>query len=117
MRIIDVKTEEEVCVADTLTMSRFESLSATDYHLDVLPAIRVANRPGTTRGTLEAIGGGIWDASIYTWDATIYAPKAIGEAYGMRQCRLLDYSGQALASRALRDKASKALVPPREVME
>lgn len=78
MRIIDVKTEEEVCVADTLTMSRFESLSATDYHLDVLPAIRVANRPGTTRGTLEAIGGGIWDASIYTWDATIYAPKAIG---------------------------------------
>ena len=78
MRLIDVKTKEEVCVADTLTMSRFESLSATDYHLNVLPAIRVANKAGTTRGTLEAIGGGIWDASIYTWDATMYAPKAIG---------------------------------------
>ena len=78
VRIIDVKTKEEVCVADTLTMSRFESLSATDYHMNVLPAIRVANKTGTTKGTLEAIGGGIWDASVYTWDATMYAPKAIG---------------------------------------
>ena len=78
VRIVDVRTKEEVCVADTLTMSRFESLSATDYHLDVLPAIRVANKSGTTKGTLETIGGGIWDASVYTWDATMYAPKAIG---------------------------------------
>ena len=78
IRIIDVNTKEEVCVADTLTMSRFESLSATDYHMNVLPAIRVANKAGTTKGTLEAIGGGIWDASVYTWDATMYAPKAIG---------------------------------------
>ena len=78
MRIIDIATKEEVCGADTLNVSRYESLSATDYHLGVLPAIRVANKPGNTRGTLEAIGGGIWDASVYTWDATMYPARAIG---------------------------------------
>ena len=78
MRIIDITTKEEVCGADTLNVSRYESLSATDYHLGVLPAIRVANKPGTTRGTLEAIGGGIWDATMYTWDATMYPTRAIG---------------------------------------
>lgn len=78
MRIIDITTKEEVCGADTLNVSRYESLSATDYHLGVLPAIRVTNKPGTTRGTLEAIGGGIWDASVYTWDATMYPARAIG---------------------------------------
>lgn len=78
MRIIDITTKEEVCGADTLNVSRYESLSATDYHLSVLPAIRVANKSGTTRGTLEAIGGGIWDASVYTWDATMYPARAIG---------------------------------------
>ncbi|KAL8822609.1 MAG: hypothetical protein Q9191_006655, partial [Dirinaria sp. TL-2023a] len=78
MRIIDIKTKAEVCGADTLNVSRYESLSATDYHLGVLPAIRVANKAGTTRGTLEAIGGGIWDASVYTWDATMYPARALG---------------------------------------
>ena len=78
MRIIDLTTKEEVCGADTLNVSRYESLSATDYHLGVLPAIRVANKPGNTRGTLEAIGGGIWDATMYTWDATMYPTRAIG---------------------------------------
>ena len=78
MRFIDIRTKEEVCGADTLNVSRYESLSATDYHLGILPAIRVANKPGTTRGTLEAIGGGIWDAGLYTWDATMYPARAIG---------------------------------------
>ena len=78
MRLIDIRTKAEVCGADTLNVSRYESLSATDYHLGILPAIRVANKPGTTRGTLEAIGGGIWDASVYTWDATMYPARAIG---------------------------------------
>ena len=65
MRIIDITTKEEVCVADTLNVSRFESLSATDYHLDVLPATRSMSRVATERGTLEAIGAGIWDATMY----------------------------------------------------
>ena len=65
MRIIDIKTKEEVCVADTLSMSNFEGLSATDYHLGVLPAIRLPNKVVPTRGALEVIGGGLWDATMY----------------------------------------------------
>ena len=65
MRIIDITTKEEVCVADTLNMSRFESLSATDYHLGVLPVIRSPTKVVAQRGTLEIIGDGIWDATMY----------------------------------------------------
>ena len=65
MRIIDIRTKEEVCVADTLNMSRFEGLSATDYHLGVLPAMRLTNKGIPTRGALEVIGGGLWDATMY----------------------------------------------------
>lgn len=64
MRIIDVRTKEEVCGADTLNVNRFESLSATDYHLGVLPAIHLSNTVAS-RGALEVIGGGIWDATMY----------------------------------------------------
>ena len=65
MRIIDVRTKEEVCVADTLNVSRFESLSATDYHLGVLPALYLSNNATASRGALEVIGGGLWDATMY----------------------------------------------------
>ncbi|KAL9121167.1 MAG: hypothetical protein Q9187_002274, partial [Circinaria calcarea] len=90
MRIIDITTKEEVCVADTLNVSRFESLSATDYHLGVLPVIRTASKIVNQRGTLETIGGTIWDATMYPtrvlgdstriigsglWDATMYPTR------------------------------------------
>lgn len=65
MRIIDIETKEEVCVADTLSMSNFEGLSATDYHLGVLPAIRLPNKAVPSRGALEVIGEGLWDATMY----------------------------------------------------
>ena len=79
MRIIDIKTKEEVSVADQLTMSRYESLSATDYHLGVLPATRFSQKVVTQRGTLEAISGatigGIEAIGGGLWDATMYAPR------------------------------------------
>ena len=65
VRIIDINTQEEVSVPDTLHVSRFEGLSATDYHLGVLPALRLSDKAAPTRGTLEVIGGGIWDATMY----------------------------------------------------
>ena len=65
MRIIDIRTKEEICVADTLHISRFEGLSATDYHLGVLPITRTSNKAVQTRGALEVIGGGLWDATMY----------------------------------------------------
>ena len=66
MRIIDVITKNDVCIADTLTFSRFEGLTAPDYHLGVLPAMQVSTRGAAQRGALEIIGGGIWDMGVYS---------------------------------------------------
>lgn len=64
LRIIDITTKEEIS-ADSLNASRFESLSATDYHLGVLPTARKSTAVAPSRGTLEAISGGLWDATTY----------------------------------------------------
>ena len=84
MRIIDIRTKEEVSVADTLNMSRFESLSATDYHLGVLPAIRISAKASTHRGALEAIGGGIEAIGGGIWDATMYPARLFSSAASVR---------------------------------
>jgi hypothetical protein len=66
LRLIDLNTSQEVDT-DTLTVSRFERLSATDYHLGVLPAPRAAAIVQTSRGTLETLtgmGSGMWNATI-----------------------------------------------------
>jgi hypothetical protein len=66
LRLIDLNTSQEVDT-DTLTVSRFERLSATDYHLGVLPAPRTLPAPQTSRGALEALSGmgsGMWNATI-----------------------------------------------------
>ncbi|KAL8828379.1 MAG: hypothetical protein Q9170_006630 [Blastenia crenularia] len=65
VRLIDLATQEEVSVADTLTVSRYESLSATDYHLETLPAMQIKQKAASQRGALEIIGGGIWDVGMY----------------------------------------------------
>ncbi|PGH18907.1 hypothetical protein AJ80_04326 [Polytolypa hystricis UAMH7299] len=63
LRLINIETEEELS-SDTLSISRYESLSAQDYHLSALPPIR-APLPPTQRGALEAIGTGLLDATLY----------------------------------------------------
>jgi len=69
LRIIDLNTKEEIS-ADALNVSRFEGLSATDYHLGVVHPPSRPTITGPARGALEAIGGGLWDATTY---ATTYA--------------------------------------------
>jgi len=66
LRLIDLNSSQEVDT-DTLTVSRFERLSATDYHLGVLPAARAPPVSQSSRGTLEALAGmgsGMWNATI-----------------------------------------------------
>jgi hypothetical protein len=66
LRLIDLGSSEEVDT-DGLTVSRFERLSASDYHLGVLPSARVVNVTQTPRGTLETLSGmgsGMWNATI-----------------------------------------------------
>ena len=66
LRLIDLNSSQEVDT-DTLTVSRFERLSATDYHLGILPAVRAGPIVQTSRGTLETLtgmGSGMWNAAI-----------------------------------------------------
>lgn len=69
LRLIDINTKEEVS-ADTLNVSRYECLSASDYHLGILPPMKLP--PTSQRGALgaissglETIGQGVWDVSMY----------------------------------------------------
>jgi vacuolar protein sorting-associated protein 41 len=64
VRLIDIASKEEADM-DTLTMSRYQSLSAADYHLSTL-YIPQQSTPitGSQRGALGALGGGIWDAGV-----------------------------------------------------
>lgn len=47
-----------------LTVSRYQSLSASDYHLGVLPPINISPM-AAQKSALETIGSGLWDASTY----------------------------------------------------
>ncbi|KAL3426443.1 putative vacuolar assembly protein [Phlyctema vagabunda] len=66
LRLIDLGTSEEVDT-DSLTVSRFERLTAADYHLGILPAPREPPSVRSSRGTLETLtgmGSGMWNATI-----------------------------------------------------
>ncbi|KAK5228425.1 Vacuolar protein sorting-associated protein 41 [Exophiala xenobiotica] len=87
LRLINVNTKEEVDT-DTLTVSRFETLSASDYHLGVLPPVRIPTALAQ-KGYLGTLGSGMTtvSSSLYTgvetvgqgmWDATMYGPRMLG---------------------------------------
>jgi hypothetical protein len=63
LKLIDAATSDEVEV-DSLTVSRFESLSAADYHLSTLYVPHPKNLTPAQRSALESIGGGIWDVTL-----------------------------------------------------
>ncbi|KAI9677852.1 MAG: Vacuolar protein sorting-associated protein 41 [Trizodia sp. TS-e1964] len=63
LRIINLATSEEIS-ADTLAVSRFESLSAPDYHLGVLPPNYLSPKGQKQRGAFEGIGNGLWNAGL-----------------------------------------------------
>lgn len=66
LRLIDLGSSEEV-ETDNLTVSRFERLSASDYHLGVVPPVSNTIHIPTPKGTLETLGGmgsGMWNATI-----------------------------------------------------
>ena len=100
LRLIDIETKEEVD-SDTLTISRFETLSSADYHIGILPPMRVAAGM-VQRGYLSSLGSGMTSlgsgmtagmaavgTGFYTgvetvgqgmWDATMYGPRKLGAA-------------------------------------
>ena len=62
LRLINASSGEEVDVY-TLTISRYETLSATDYQLETLYVPPPRQVPASQKGALESIGAGIWEAS------------------------------------------------------
>ena len=113
LRLIDLATKEEVS-ADTLNISRYEGLSASDYHLGVLPPITVATEL-TQQGAFGAIGSGIGTigSGIYTgveavgqgvWDATMYPTRTIGAN------RLFSSGGSIRSAKTGNEKSSSAKV-------
>lgn len=64
LRIIDIETKEELS-ADTLSVSRFEGLSSSDYHLSVLPPWKSLEGHVVQRGALGTLGHGLLDATMY----------------------------------------------------
>ncbi|KAL1630921.1 Vacuolar protein sorting-associated protein 41 [Neofusicoccum ribis] len=84
VRLIDAETSEEVDV-DTLTVSRYETLSAADYHLSTLYVPQLQpNTPAIQRGALETISEGIWGAGlsaqrIFSSSASIASLGSSGE--------------------------------------
>ncbi len=94
LRLIDINTKEEIDI-HTLTISRFESLASSDYHIGVLPPTRIpaslAHKGylGALGTGLGAIGSGMGTvgSGLYTgvetvgqgmWDATMYGPRKLG---------------------------------------
>jgi hypothetical protein len=106
LRLIDVHTKEEADV-DTLTMSRYESLTAADYHLGTLYIPAVSTTAQSSRGALDALGG-IWDASI---NASVNATRLFSSAASTRSTT--GSTDTAVPSPSLRPtNATKPIPPP-----
>ncbi|KAL4820928.1 hypothetical protein BDW67DRAFT_172429 [Aspergillus spinulosporus] len=109
LRIIDIESKEELS-ADTLAISRYENLTASDYHMSVLPPWKT-NMPVSHRGALEAFGTGLWDATMYP--ARLFSSAA--------SIRSSTSSGDRSSNRAPSTFASRRSVPeeplPTEVQE
>ncbi|KAF2084578.1 vacuolar assembly protein-like protein [Saccharata proteae CBS 121410] len=83
LRLIDASTSNEVDV-DTLTISRFETLSAADYHLSTLFVPTIQAGTPAQRGALEAIGEGLLDVGsqarrIFNSGASVISFASSGE--------------------------------------
>ncbi|KAI9779686.1 MAG: Vacuolar protein sorting-associated protein 41 [Candelina submexicana] len=105
LRLIDITTSEEISTPDTLSVSRFEGLSATDYHLSVLPAYRGGSSGASQRGALEAFGGGLWDVTmnptrLFSSGASVQSGDSnSGNSAGLKTSSRLSFSKAATPER------------------
>lgn len=107
LRLIDLNTSQEVDT-DTLTISRYERLSATDYHLGILPATRAQAVVPTSRGTLEALSG----MGSGMWNATLNATSLLSSAASVRSTGSNGSDAKQSASSSVRGKPGASGVHP-----
>lgn len=62
LRLVNAESGEEMDV-DTLTISRYESLSPSDYQLETLYIPLPPQLPASQKGAFESVGAGIWEAT------------------------------------------------------
>lgn len=103
LRLIDLTSESEAPM-ESLSVSRFERLSASDYHLGVLPAQNAASVVASSKGALEAIA----NLSTEVWNAAIN-PKALFSSSASIKSRDSDGAG----SGAKVPSASNTTLSPR----
>lgn len=110
LRIIDIETKEELS-ADTLSVSRFEGLTSSDYHLSVLPPWKTPEGQVVQRGALGTIGHGLLDATMYS--ARLFSSGA--------SIRSTTSSGDRVSARVPPSFISRQLSiddpPPKEVQD
>lgn len=110
LRVIDIETKEEIS-ADTLSISRHESLSAADYHLSVLPPWKTPEGQIVQRGALGTLGHGLLDA-------TMYPARLFSSGASIRSATSNGDKGSGTAAPSFRSKLSSAEDSiPREVQE
>ncbi|KAK4941585.1 Vacuolar protein sorting-associated protein 41 [Elasticomyces elasticus] len=110
LRVIDIETKEEIS-ADTLSINRFEGLSASDYHLSVLPPWKTPEGQIAQRGALGALGYGLLDA-------TMYSARLFGSGASIRSTTSSGDKGSGKAPPSFRSKFSSIEETlPKEVQE
>ncbi|EED19926.1 vacuolar assembly protein, putative [Talaromyces stipitatus ATCC 10500] len=72
LRLIDLETQEEVS-ADTLSITRYQNLASSDYHMSILRPPRLTAAT-VQRGALGTLGTGLLDATLYP--ARLFASSA-----------------------------------------
>ncbi|KFY10333.1 hypothetical protein V491_07700, partial [Pseudogymnoascus sp. VKM F-3775] len=90
LRLIELSTSEEIDT-DGLIVSRFERLSAADYHLGILPAAKEPTTARTSRTTLETLAG----MGSGMWNATINATTLLSSAQSVRSFGSGDSASQS----------------------
>ncbi|CAG8950839.1 hypothetical protein HYFRA_00003056 [Hymenoscyphus fraxineus] len=103
LRLIDLGSSQEVDT-DTLTVSRFERLSATDYHLGLLPAPKIPKALQASRGTLETLTG----MGSGMWNATVNATSLLSSAASTRSSSSKGSDGKVSVSSSARTAVAKS---------
>ncbi|KAJ6058569.1 uncharacterized protein N7446_008152 [Penicillium canescens] len=109
LRVIDIETKEEIS-ADTLSINRFEGLSASDYHLSVLPPWKTPEGQVVHRGALGALGYGLLDA-------TMYPARLFSSGASIRSTTSSGDKGSARAPPSFMSKHSVEETLPKEVQD
>ncbi|QGA13154.1 hypothetical protein EYB26_000801 [Talaromyces marneffei] len=107
LRLIDLETQEEVS-ADTLSVTRYQNLSSSDYHMSIMRPPRIT-AAAVQRGALGALGTGLLDATLYP--ARLFTSSASIRSSGSNG----DRGSERVAASFMSSSISGSTTIPKEV--